>query len=64
MAVTFVTSGTPYGTLVAALTFVLALLVCHTRVEAGVHTTGEVLAGAVVGSAITLLVFQLFELLR
>jgi diacylglycerol kinase (ATP) len=64
MAITFVTAGTTYGTLVSALTFVLALLVCHTRVEAGVHTTGEVIAGAFVGSGITLLVFQLFELLR
>ena len=64
MAIAFVTAGTTYGTLVAALTFVLALLVCHTRVEAGVHTTGEVVAGAIVGSSITLLVFQLFELLR
>ncbi|MCW2972601.1 MAG: DgkA [Thermoleophilia bacterium] len=61
MAITFVTSSTTYGTLVSALSFVLALLVCHTRVEAGVHTFGEVVAGAVVGSSITLLVFQLFE---
>lgn len=64
MAITFVTADTIYGTLVSALTFVLALLVCHTRVEAGVHTTGEVIAGAIVGSGITLLVFQLFELLK
>lgn len=64
MAITFVTNGMQIGTLVSALAFVLALLVCHTRVEAGVHTTGEVVAGAVVGSSITLLVFQLFELLR
>jgi len=64
MAIAFVTAGTAYGTLVSALTFILALLVCHTRVEAGVHTVGEVLAGAVVGSSITLLIFQLFELAR
>ena len=64
MAIAFVTAGTSYGLLVSALTFVLALLVCHTRVEAGVHTTGEVIAGAIVGSAITLFVFQLFELVR
>ena len=64
MAIAFVTSGTSYGTLVAALTFILALLVCHTRVEAGVHTTGEVIAGAVVGAGMTLVVFQLFELAR
>jgi diacylglycerol kinase (ATP) len=64
MAVTFVTTGTTYGTLVSALAFVMAMLVAHTRVEAGVHTPGEVVAGAVVGSAITLLVFQLFALMR
>ncbi|MCB0877593.1 MAG: diacylglycerol kinase [Thermoleophilia bacterium] len=63
MAVTFVTAGTTYGTLVSALVFVMAMLVAHTRVEAGVHTAGEVFAGALVGSGITLLVFQLFELL-
>lgn len=63
-AIAFVTAGTSYGTLVAALTFVLALLVLHTRVEAGVHTVGEVIAGAIVGSSITLLVFQIFELIR
>jgi hypothetical protein len=33
-------------------------------VEAGVHTAGEVVAGAIVGSSITLLVFQLFELVK
>ena len=64
MAIAFVTTGTAYGTLVSALAFVLALLVCHTRVEAGVHTTGEVLAGAIVGASITLFVFQIFELVR
>ena len=64
MATSFVTAGTAYGTLVSALTLILALLVCHTRVEAGVHTTGEVAAGAVVGSVITLLLFQVIELAR
>ena len=63
-AITFVTGGTQYGVLVSALTFVLAMLVAHTRVEAGVHTAGEVVAGAVVGTSITLLVFQLFELVK
>jgi diacylglycerol kinase (ATP) len=62
-AIAFVTAGTSYGVLVSALTFMLALLVIHTRVEAGVHTTGEVIAGAVIGSAITLLLFQLVEIL-
>ena len=64
MAITFVTAGTTYGTLVSALTFLLAILVSHTRVESGVHTWYEVLAGAVTGSLIALAIFQLAELAR
>lgn len=64
MAITFVTAGTTYGTLVSGLTFTLAMLVCHTRVEAGVHTFGEVVAGAVTGSLVTLVIFQVAELLN
>jgi len=64
MAVTFVTAGSTYGTLVSALTFLLALLVSHTRVESGVHTWYEVLAGAVVGSLMALLVFQIAEVAK
>lgn len=59
MAITFVTAGTPYATLASALAFLLALLVSHTRVESGVHTWGEVFAGALFGSLVTLVIFQL-----
>lgn len=59
MAITFVTAGFAYATLVSALTFLLALLVAHTRVESGVHTWVEVLAGGLVGALVALLVFQL-----
>lgn len=59
MAVTFLTEGAEYSTLASSLAFGLALLVCHTRVESGVHTWGEVAAGAVLGSLVTLAVFQL-----
>lgn len=59
MAITFVTAESDYAMLSSGLGFILALLVCHTRVEAGVHTWGEVVAGAVFGSLVTLAIFQL-----
>jgi membrane-associated phospholipid phosphatase len=37
----------------------MALLVAQTRVEAGVHSVGEVVLGGMLGVAVTLLVFQL-----
>jgi diacylglycerol kinase (ATP) len=64
MAITFVTASANYAALASALTFLLALLVSHTRVESGIHTWGEVIAGALVGSLLTLMVFQLATLAR
>ena len=37
----------------------MALLVAQTRVEAGVHSSGEVALGGLLGAAVTTLVFQL-----
>jgi diacylglycerol kinase (ATP) len=59
MAVTFLASSSDFSTLISSVAFGLALLVCHTRVESGVHTWGEVVAGAILGSLVTLAVFQL-----
>lgn len=59
MSVTLLTSPHAVGTLVSVLCFILALLVAQTRVESGVHTWPEVLAGAVFGSLVALIVFQL-----
>ena len=39
----------------------MALLVAQTRVEAGVHSTLEVGAGAVLGALVTLVIFQVFS---
>jgi membrane-associated phospholipid phosphatase len=36
------------------------VLVAHTRIEAGIHSTLEVVYGGVLGAGITLVVFQLF----
>ncbi len=37
----------------------MALLVAQTRVEAGVHTTGEVVLGGLLGASVTAAIFQL-----
>ena len=47
--------------LISSLTFIMALLVAQTRVEAGVHSTLEVAAGGALGALVTLVVFQLFS---
>jgi len=46
--------------LVASITFLMALLVAQTRVEAGIHTPIEVIYGAVVGVLVTLAIFQVW----
>ena len=55
MAITFVTGRV----LVSALAFVMALLVAQTRIESGIHSASEVAYGAVMGTLVTLLLFQL-----
>jgi diacylglycerol kinase (ATP) len=44
--------------LISSITFIMAMLVAQTRVEAGVHSALEVVYGGVLGASITLLVFQ------
>ena len=40
--------------------FGVAVLVAHTRIETGVHSTLEVVYGGLLGAGVTLVVFQLF----
>jgi len=47
------------NTLVATVAVVMALLVAHSRVDAKVHTLFEVIAGALLGILVTMLVFNL-----
>jgi len=61
MAVTLVLDDTDHRFLVSSLALVMALLVAQTRIEAGVHTTLEVAAGAALGALVTLVVFQGFS---
>jgi diacylglycerol kinase (ATP) len=60
MAATYVI-GDDHRFLISSLTFVMALLVAQTRVEAGVHSALEVLYGGILGAVITLLVFQVLS---
>lgn len=58
MALTFVTADYDHRLLVSAVSFVMAMLVAQTRVESGIHSTLEVAWGAVIGTLVTLLLFQ------
>lgn len=59
-AITFLTEGFGHRVLVSTVAFLLALLVAQTRVESGVHSTLEVVIGAVFGAGVTLALFQAF----
>lgn len=60
MAVTQVLGPSEHRFLVSTIMFVMALLVAHTRVEAGIHSALEVAYGGVLGALVSLAVFQLF----
>ncbi|MHB0976273.1 MAG: diacylglycerol kinase [Candidatus Aquicultorales bacterium] len=46
--------------LVATLGLLMAVLVLHSRIEAGIHTYLEILSGIAIGILVTIIVFQLF----
>ena len=58
-AITFIT--TDHRVVVSFVALLMALLVSQTRIEAGVHTTSEVVLGAVIGTLVTLVLFQVFR---
>ena len=60
MAVTYLLGDQRYWFLISTLTFVMALLVAQTRVEAGVHSVSEVFLGGLLGALVTLVIFQVF----
>ena len=59
VAVTFAAADYTHGLLISGICFMMATLVAQTRVEAGVHTTGEVVLGGLLGASVTALVFRL-----
>ena len=52
-------AGGRHAGLLSVITLLMALLVCQSRVESGTHGLLEVVAGAVLGSLVTVAVFQL-----
>lgn len=47
-----------YGGLISLITLLMALLVCQSRLESGIHTFYQIAAGAAVGTLVTVAVFQ------
>ena len=58
-AITFATENLSHAALISTLAFLMAMLVAQSRVEAGFHSALEVVAGAVVGTGVTVFIFQL-----
>ena len=55
-AITFIVDDERVAVSFVAL--IMALLVAQTRVESGIHTTTEVVLGAVIGTLVTMILFQ------
>ena len=60
MAITIIATDFQHRVLVSTLTFLMAVLVAQTRVESGIHSTGEVIFGGILGTLVTLILFQVF----
>jgi diacylglycerol kinase (ATP) len=60
MAVTTLLGHERYWFLISTVTFIMALLVAQTRIEAGVHSLFEVFLGGLLGALVTLVIFQVF----
>ena len=58
MAITLVAAEFQHRVLISTLAFVMAVLVAQTRVESGIHSTKEVAFGGLLGTLVTLLLFQ------
>jgi len=59
VAASFIAAEGRYAGLVSLITLLMALLVCQSRVEAGIHTPYQVMAGAAIGILLAVVVFQL-----
>ncbi len=59
-AITIVAEPLRHAALVSTLAFLMALLVAQSRVEAGIHSLVEVAAGAVLGTGIAIVMFQIW----
>ena len=60
IAVTTLLGHQRYWFLISTVTFIMALLVAQTRIEAGIHSLFEVFLGGLLGALVTLVIFQVF----
>ncbi len=58
MAITLVSADFQHRVLISTLAFLMAFLVAQTRVESGIHSPLEVAFGGVLGTLVTLILFQ------
>jgi diacylglycerol kinase (ATP) len=58
-AITFITIE--HRVVISFVALIMALLVSQTRIESGVHTTLEVVLGALIGTLVTVILFQVFR---
>lgn len=59
VAASFIAAYGRYAGLVAVITFLMALLVCQSRIESGTHSVYQVAVGALIGTLVTVAAFQL-----
>ena len=59
-AITIIAEPLRHATLISMLAFLMAVLVAQSRVEAGIHSAVEVAAGAVLGTGLTIVLFQVW----
>jgi len=59
-SITIIADPLRHAALISLLAFLMALLVAQSRVEAGIHSALEVAAGAVLGTGLAVLMFQLW----
>ena len=60
VALTFIASATAYALPISLIALLMAVLVAQSRIQAGIHTLLEVALGALVGSVVALLIFQVW----
>jgi diacylglycerol kinase (ATP) len=59
VAASFIAAEGRYAGLVSLITLLMALLVCQSRIESGIHNFYQIAAGAAIGSLTTVAIFQL-----
>lgn len=59
VAASFIAADGRYGGLVSLISLLMALLVCQSRIESGIHNLYQVAMGAAIGALITVAAFQL-----